>query len=96
MSLTDITCRNAVCPADKARLRLADSGGLYLEVAPNKSKRWFWKYLFDGKEKRIALGHYAEVGSTAAGPSAPCNPAVAPRTWCSASPAGRPWAWQMR
>lgn len=27
--------------------------------------RWFWKYLFDGKEKRIALGHYAEVGSTA-------------------------------
>lgn len=65
MPLTDIKCRNAVCPPDKARVRLADSGGLYLEISPNKSKRWFWKYLFDGKEKRIALGHYAEVGSPA-------------------------------
>ena len=64
MSLTDAACRNALCPADKARVRLTDSGGLYLEVTPNRSKRWFWKYLFDGKEKRIALGHYAEVGST--------------------------------
>jgi hypothetical protein len=65
MPLTDIKCRNAVCPPDKARVRLTDSGGLYLEISPNKSKRWFWKYLFDGKEKRIALGHYAEVGSPA-------------------------------
>ncbi len=64
MSLTDAACRNAVCPPDKARVRLTDSGGLYLEVTPNRSKRWFWKYLFDGKEKRISLGHYAEVGST--------------------------------
>lgn len=56
-------CRNASCPADKARVRLTDSGGLYLEVAPNHSKRWFWKYLFGGKEKRLALGHYAEAGS---------------------------------
>ena len=63
MPLTDAACRNALCPAEKARVRLTDSGGLYLEVTPNKSKRWFWKYLFDGKEKRIALGHYAEVGS---------------------------------
>ena len=57
MPLTDIKCRNAVCPPDKARVRLADSGGLYLEISPNKSKRWFWKYLFDGKEKRIALAN---------------------------------------
>jgi Arm DNA-binding domain len=46
-------------------VRLADSGDLYLEVAPNRSKRWFWKYYFDGKEKRIALGHYVDAGSTA-------------------------------
>ena len=65
MALTDITCRNATCPADKPRVRLADGGGLYLEVSPNRSKRWFWKYYFDGKEKRIALGHYTEAGSTA-------------------------------
>ena len=35
MSLTDVACRNSACPADNARVRLADSGGLYLEVAPN-------------------------------------------------------------
>lgn len=63
MALTDTTCRNSVCPADKARVRLTDSGGLYLEVAPNLSRRWFWKYYFGGKEKRLALGHYTEAGS---------------------------------
>lgn len=64
MSLTDPACRNAVGPADKSRIRLADSGGLYLEVAPSQSKRWFWKYRFAGKEKRLALGHYNEAGSS--------------------------------
>lgn len=42
-------------------MRLTDSGGLYLEVAPNGSKRWFWKYYFADKEKRLALGSYPEV-----------------------------------
>ena len=63
MSLTDPACRNSVCPADKARVRLTDGGNLYLEVAPNLSRRWFWKYYFGGKEKRLALGHYTEAGS---------------------------------
>ena len=53
--------QNVVCPPDKARLRLTDSGGLYLEVAVNGSKRWFWKYRLDGKEKRLALGRYPDV-----------------------------------
>ena len=61
--LTDVTCRNSACPADKARVRLNDGGGLYLEVAPNGSRRRFWKYYFGGKEKRLALGHYTEAGS---------------------------------
>ena len=60
--LTDKQCKNAVCPADHARERLADAGGLNLEVAPTGSKRWFWKYRFDGKEKRLALGSYPDVG----------------------------------
>lgn len=38
---------------------MTDSGGLYLEVAGAGSKRWFWKYYFDGKEKRLSLGSYA-------------------------------------
>lgn len=61
MPLTDVACKNAVCPADRPRARLTDGGGLYLEVAPNGSKRWFWKYLFGGKEKRLALGSYPAV-----------------------------------
>lgn len=64
--LTDTACRNATCPADKARARLADAGGLYLEVAPNGSKRWFVKYRFGGKEKRLALGSYPATSLKAA------------------------------
>lgn len=56
--LTEIACKAATCPADKARARYSDAGGLYLEVSSAGSKRWFWKYYFDGKEKRLALGNY--------------------------------------
>lgn len=64
--LTDSHCRNASCPTDKTRVRLADSGGLYLEATPNGAKRWFWKYRKDGKEGRLALGSYPAVSLTAA------------------------------
>ncbi|WP_398496232.1 tyrosine-type recombinase/integrase [Variovorax sp.] len=64
--LTDTECKNAICAGDKARVRLTDGGGLYLEVATNGSKRWFWKYLFSGKEKRLALGSYPDVSLKAA------------------------------
>lgn len=64
--LTDAHCRNAACPPDKKRERLSDSGGLYLEVSPSGSKRWFWKYRLAGLEKRLALGSYPDVGLTAA------------------------------
>lgn len=58
--LTEARCKTIQCPADKDRVRLADSGGLYLEV--NRiSKRWFWKYRIGGKEKRLALGSYPEA-----------------------------------
>ncbi|MFT6591531.1 MAG: hypothetical protein ACJA2P_002388, partial [Rhodoferax sp.] len=48
--LTDAEIRNATCPADKKRYRLTCSSGLYLEVSPAGSKRWFWKTYADGKE----------------------------------------------
>jgi integrase len=60
--LTDAECKNAVCSPEKKRERLACSGGLYLEVTPAGSKRWFWKYRKDGKEGRMALGSYPDVG----------------------------------
>jgi integrase len=60
--LTDAECKNATCPPDKVRARLACSGGLYLEISPAGSKRWFYKYRKDGKEGRMALGSYPDVG----------------------------------
>lgn len=65
-ALTDAACRNAACPPDRKRLRLTDAGGLYLEVAPNGSKRWFWKHYRDGKEFRLSLGSYPTASLKAA------------------------------
>lgn len=59
--LTEISCKNAACQTGKVRTRFSDAGGLYLEVAANGSKRWFWKYRFDGKEKRLSIGSYPSV-----------------------------------
>ena len=56
--LTDAECREATCPPDKTRARLTDGSGLYLEVSPAGSKRWFWKTYTDGKEGRMALDSY--------------------------------------
>jgi integrase len=64
--LTDAKCRNAVCPPDKKQARFADSGGMYLQVSPAGSKRWFLKYRLAGVEKQMALGGYPDVTLTAA------------------------------
>jgi integrase len=64
--LTDAQCRNATCPPEKKRERLTDSGGLYLEVSPAGSKRWFQKIYRDCKETRLALGSYPKLSLTAA------------------------------
>ncbi len=60
MPLSDTSVRNAK-PASKA-VRMFDGGGLYLEVSPAGGKLWRLKYRFDGKEKRLALGIYPDVG----------------------------------
>lgn len=59
MPLSDVAIKNAK-PADKPR-KLADGGGLYLEVAPSGGKWWRLKYRYGGKEKRLSLGVYPEV-----------------------------------
>lgn len=59
MPLTDAACRNAA-PREKP-YRLADGGGMYLEVSPAGGKYWRLKYRFGGKEKRLALGVYPDV-----------------------------------
>lgn len=60
-TLTEVACKNATCPPELKRRRLTDGGGLYLEIAPSGSKRWFWKFYPDGKESRLALGSYPDV-----------------------------------
>ncbi len=64
--LTDAQCRNAVCPPDRKQARFADSGGMYLQVSPAGSKRWFLKYRVAGVGKQLALGSYPTVTLTAA------------------------------
>lgn len=64
--LTDLQCKNAVCSPDKRHTRFFDSGGLYLQVSPAGSKRWFLKYRIAQKEKQLALGSYPAVGLQAA------------------------------
>ena len=54
--LTDAKCRSAMCPLDKKQARFTDSGGMYLQVSPAGSKRWFLKYRVAGVEKQLALG----------------------------------------
>lgn len=41
--------------------KMADGGGMYLEVMPSGSKYWRLKYRIAGKEKRLALGVYPDV-----------------------------------
>lgn len=57
--LTELAIRKAT-PKPKA-YKMADGGGLYLEVRPNGSKYWRMKYRFLKREDRLALGVYPHV-----------------------------------
>lgn len=47
-------------PREKA-YKLADGGGLYLQVNVNGSKYWRLKYRFAGREKKLSFGTYPDV-----------------------------------
>jgi hypothetical protein len=64
MALSDIAIRNAK-PKDKP-YKMGDTGGLFLLVQPSGGKLWRLKYRIDGKEKKLALGRYPDVGLGAA------------------------------
>jgi integrase len=60
MALSDIAIRNA-----KPRLKpfkLGDSLGLFLLVQPSGGKLWRLKYRVEGREKKLAIGTYPEIG----------------------------------
>lgn len=62
--LTDTAVRTA--KPGKKPIRLFDGGGMYLEVSPSGGKWWRLKYRHLGKEKRLSLGVYPDVGLKAA------------------------------
>lgn len=57
--LTDAEVKKAA-PRDKA-YKMADSGGLFLFVAPTGLKSWRMKFRLHGKEKLLTFGPYPEV-----------------------------------
>ena len=57
--LTEAKLR-AIKPCGKIE-RYHDTRGLYLELSAAGGKLWRWKYRFEGKEKRLALGAWPDV-----------------------------------
>ncbi|WP_221715736.1 tyrosine-type recombinase/integrase [Sphingobium xanthum] len=60
MALTDTAIRNA--KGREREYKLADSAGLYLLVTPAGGKHWRLKFRIDGREKKLAIGSYPEIG----------------------------------
>lgn len=60
LPLTDVAIRNAKVAGKP--VKMFDGAGLFLQVTPTGGKLWRFKYLFDGKEKLLALGKWPDVG----------------------------------
>lgn len=59
MALTDVAVKQAK-PQDKP-YQLPDGESLYLEVTPAGGKRWLFRYRFNGRAGKLALGKYPTV-----------------------------------
>jgi len=64
MPLTDTQIRNAK-PREKP-FKMGDALGLFLLVQPSGGKLWRLKYRIAGKEKKLSLGVYPDVGLASA------------------------------
>lgn len=58
--LTEMQVKNA--RARERDYKLADSEGLYLYVTAKGHRSWRMKYRFAGKERRLVLGAYPDLG----------------------------------
>ncbi len=61
MKLSDAECKALSRDGPKTKSKLADGGGLYLELLPSGSKVWRLKYRINSKEKRLTIGKYPLV-----------------------------------
>lgn len=52
----------SVFPACDTPYKKTDEKGLYLLIKPNCSKLWYFKYRFGGKEKKMPIGQFPEIG----------------------------------
>lgn len=59
MALTDVAIK-AAKPAERP-YKMADGGGMFMQVTPTGGKLWRLKYRFDGREKLLAIGPYPEI-----------------------------------
>lgn len=60
MALSDTAIR-AAKPREKP-WKLKDEKGLYLLITPSGGKLWRWKFRHLGKEKKLSLGTYPDIG----------------------------------
>ena len=60
MALTDVAIRNAK-PRSKP-YKMGDALGLFVLIQPSGGKLWRFKYRFDGREKKLAIGTYPVIG----------------------------------
>ncbi|HEX4271979.1 MAG TPA: Arm DNA-binding domain-containing protein [Rhizomicrobium sp.] len=42
--------------------KLYDEKGLFLSIEPKGGRLWRWKYRYSGKEKKLAIGSFPEIG----------------------------------
>lgn len=56
MPLTDLKVKKIV-PRDK-RFEVLDGKGLYIRIMPTGSKSWVFRYMIEGKARRITFGSY--------------------------------------
>jgi hypothetical protein len=64
MALTDVAIRNAK-PRAKP-YKMGDAFGLFVLIQPSGGKLWRFKYRFEGREKKLAIGTYPVIGLTEA------------------------------
>jgi len=57
--LSEVKVRTA--KPEENQYKIFDGGGLFLLVTPSGGKLWHFKYRFDNKEKKLALGPYPEI-----------------------------------